>query len=107
MKTALSILVSLLSWLFALAFFVFAFTQFPYIIGRDSEGWGSMLYRSASPILILINLILCVLPASLLYFTQHNRIDKLSLYASIATLCMLVLTWLLIEPLRYLIIFGG
>lgn len=52
-------------------------------------------------------LLLGVLPSAFHYRNGRRRLDGISLCLSSLLLAVIVLTWLVAEPLRHRIIFGG
>ena len=107
MKRPFSICVCFASCLAGAVFAIFAATQLPYGITQESEGWTSMFFRVAvAPILGVCALVLGVIPSAVLYARGRRRLDLISLCVSGTTLGLVVVTWLVIEPLRQSIIFG-
>ena len=108
MKEALSISILVLCCLSAAAFAFVAAMQLPYAIAQDSEGWGSMIFRSfTGPLIAAATLLFGVVPSAIMFWKGgRQRRDRVSLCISATTLGLVVLMWVLIEPLRQMIIFG-
>ncbi len=108
MEKATSIGVLILACFAALLFLWLAVCDLPYAITRDSEGWGVMLYKIwYGPLLAAGILFFAVLPSAFLFLMGGRQTrDRISLMVSMTTLGLIVLTWILSEPLRQLIIFG-
>jgi hypothetical protein len=89
------------------AFLVIFVTQVPHTVTQDSEGWGVLIFRYYfAPFLAGGSLVFGVIPSALLFWKGgRGKRDRLSLCISGGTLGVIVLTWLLIEPLRHLLIF--
>jgi len=107
MKVTFSILVLITSCAVAGCFLFLCGTELPYAITQDSEGWGILIFRYYfAPMLAGGALLLGVVPSALLFWKggRHRR-DRLSLCISGGTLGLVVLTWLLIGPVRHLLIF--
>lgn len=85
-----------------------AVAEFPYWISRDSEGWGSYFYkRLFAPVLAGGTFLLGVFPSAMIYgFQGRKRIDLISLYISGLTFGMIIISWIIIEPVRQMIMFG-
>jgi hypothetical protein len=78
--------------------------MFVHMITVDSEGWGSKFFGLLAGPIIIVSILL--LAASIvLYRIAARRLDLVSIYASIATLALAILAWILVEPLRQWIIF--
>jgi hypothetical protein len=91
----------------AVGFVVVLWPQIIYAITKESEGWGVWFYEGIAPFLAGGTLLLGVLPSAILYRNGRRRLDAISLGLSSLLLGLIVLTWLLAEPLRHWIIFGG
>jgi hypothetical protein len=107
MRKILSITVLGLACLSAAAFVFVAVTQLPYTVTKDSEGWGVLIFWcQTGPLLAGATLLFAVAPSALLFLKGgRTRRDKISLIIALLTLGAIVLTGLLIDPLRHLIIF--
>jgi len=106
MKRILSSFVFLLCCVAAGSFIFVAITQLPYAITKDSEGWGSMIFMFyVAPLIGGGSLLFGVIPSGLLYWRGRKGLDRISLYISSITLGLVVLTWVLIEPVRHWMIF--
>lgn len=85
-----------------------AATQLPYAISNDSEGWGSMIFRYyTAPLLGGAILGFGIIPSAILRHKYQRRIDLISIYISTIALGLLIVLWLITEPLRQWIIFGN
>jgi hypothetical protein len=108
MKRALSILVFLLcagAAGTAIGFVIVLWPQIIYSITTESEGWGVFFYNTTiAPFLAGGTLLLGVLPSAILYRHGRRRLDTISLGLSSLLLVLIVLTWLVAEPLRHWII---
>ena len=110
MKRAMSIIVFLLCSVAAgaaVGLVIALLPQITYAITTDSEGWGVWFYRCIAPFLAGGTLLLGVLPSAILYRNGRSRLDAVSLCLSSILLGFIILTWLVAEPLRHWIIFGG
>jgi hypothetical protein len=111
MKRGLSILVFLLcssAAAIAVGFVIALWPQIIYSLTKESEGWGVWFYRGVlAPFLAGGTLLLGVIPSAILYRNGRHRLDTISLGLSSLLLVLIVLTWLVAEPLRHWIIFGG
>ncbi|MBI5685881.1 MAG: hypothetical protein HZC54_12480 [Verrucomicrobia bacterium] len=110
MKRALSILVFLLcsgAAGAAVGFVIALLPQITYAITTESEGWGVFFYETIAPFLAGGTLLLGVIPSAFLYRNGRHRLDAISLGLSGLLLAVIVITWLVAEPLRHWINFGG
>jgi hypothetical protein len=109
-KRVFSIFVFLLSSVAAgaaVGFVIALWPQIIYSITTESEGWGVWFYKGIAPFLAGGTLLLGVLPIAILYRNGRHRLDAISLGLSSLLLALIVLTWLVAQPLRHWIIFGG
>jgi hypothetical protein len=106
MKIMLSAAVFVASILSAVAFVFVAFTELPYAVTQDSEGWGSMIYRyRTAPLIAATTLLLAVVSSALLRSKEKAQLDRISLLTASITFGLVVVSWLIIEPLRNWVIF--
>ena len=108
MKKGLSIGTLILACLSLAAFVFVAVSYLPYAITKDSEGWGSMIFRCwLGPLLGGGILLFAVAPSAILFWKGgRQKRDRISLAISGVAFGLVALTWVLIEPLRHAIIFG-
>ena len=59
-----------------------------------------------APVIAGYTLLFCVIPSVILYRRGKHFIDRLSVYLSSSTLGIVVIAWVVFEPLRRWIIFG-
>jgi hypothetical protein len=104
---SLSVLVLVLCCLSAATFIFVAVAQLPYVITNDSEGWGSMIFSYfTGPLLAGGTLLFGVIPSTLMFWRGGKQTrDRISLCISGITVGLVVLTCVLIEPLRRAVIF--
>ena len=79
--------------------------MFVHIVSVDSEGWGSMMFGIGAVPLIVGNSVLLI-AGVILYRKSSAKLDLSSVCVSGIILAVVVLAWLLVEPLRQSIIFG-
>ncbi len=73
----------------------------------ESEGWGSMLFRSVAPVAAGYTLLFCVIPSALLCRSRwSSHLSRVTLYLSLGLLVIILLAWAGFEPLRRQLIFG-
>ena len=109
MKRALSVIVFMLCCAAAVTgvcFVVALMPQIIYSITQESEGWGVWFYKNLAPFLAGGTLLLGVVPSAILYWKGRRRLDAISLCISSLLLGLIVITWIVAEPLRQWIIFG-
>ena len=91
-----------------IAFAFVAVTQLPNAITKDNVGLGAMFFKCwTGPLLAGETLVFAVVPSILLVWTGgQQRRDRVSLCISASTLGLILLAWLLVEPLRQAVILG-
>jgi hypothetical protein len=104
MAKAISIVVLSLCILAAASVVVMTPT-FVRITSNDSEGWGSYFFGLGAVPLIAVNGLLLAIGA-ILSRKNSRQLNLISVCVSGITLAVVVLAWILVEPLRQWIIFG-
>ena len=101
-----SVAIFVLSCIVAALLGYLAIFQLPNAIANDSEGWNSLAFRIAiAPVFCAVLLFFAVIPSAILYRKKKQSLDRKSLWFSSIMLGLVLIAWLVFEPLRQFIIF--
>jgi len=104
MRRILSIVIFCLCCLLAAGVLCFS-PSFIYTIRVDSEGWGSKFFGLFA-VPVIAGSVPLLIASVVLYCKGSRRLDLASTVISGVTLGVVILAWVLVEPLRQWIIFG-